>query len=59
MKPIIRWTIGPTSKIGFLSLKLSISCMKKIFENSVDYAICYNNLNQHQLNYQIIHTYRH
>jgi len=50
MKPIIRWTIGPTSKIGFLSLKLSISCMKKIFENSVDYAICYNNLNQHQLN---------
>lgn len=49
MKPLIRWTIGDSSNIGFLSLRLSVSCMKKIFGDTVDYAICYNNLEKKQI----------
>ena len=49
MKPIIRWTIGPASKLGFLSLRLSVFLAKKIFADKFDYAICYNNLEEKEI----------
>ena len=49
MKPIIRWTIGPSSKLGFLSLRLSVFWAKKLFGRDFDYAICHNNLSKEEV----------
>jgi hypothetical protein len=48
-KPLIRWTIGSNSKLGFFSLSVSVKQAKKIFGTSFDYAICYNNLNKDEI----------
>jgi hypothetical protein len=43
MKPLARWTIGPTSKCGMEILKESVQLFSKIYPN-IDRIICYNQI---------------
>jgi hypothetical protein len=45
VKPLIRWTIGPTTKEGCDALELSIKCWKKVYKN-FDLIVCYNLWNE-------------
>lgn len=49
MNPLIRWTIGNVSDLGFECLKYSIKYWNKLYGNSFEKIICYNNLNYEQL----------
>ena len=44
MKPLVRWTIGAVSNLGFLSLEKSIQSLRNIYGNRLDYILCHNNL---------------
>jgi len=49
MKPILRWTIGGTTNNGYKCLSLSIRTMLKLYKDTFDYYVCYNNSNVQQL----------
>ena len=49
MKPLARWTIGKTNELGEETLTHSIRRFKKIYPE-FDLIICYNNLNDNQIN---------
>lgn len=42
-KPLIRWTIGPSSKDGFKCLEKSVSNIKKLYPEC-DFIVCHNQL---------------
>lgn len=42
MKPVLRWTIGDVSNIGFQIFEESIKTVLKFYENNFDYYVCYN-----------------
>jgi len=44
MKPIVRWTIGNVSSIGWDALKISVNNARKIWGDRVDYVVTYNGL---------------
>lgn len=48
-KPIVRWTIGPVHPFGFLILRHSVGQMRRLYDNSFHYVICYNGLSSAQL----------
>ncbi len=50
-KPLIRWSLGPGSAAGQLVLIRSISLLRGLFGNSVDYIVCHNQLAQSQLSF--------
>jgi hypothetical protein len=45
MKPIIRFTIGKTSKEGVDCLRLSIKNLIKLYKEEFEIYVCYNNIN--------------
>lgn len=48
-KPIFRWTVGKPNKNGVDILKISIKSFYKIYGDTFDYFVCYNNLELNQL----------
>jgi hypothetical protein len=54
MKPILRWTITNVHKLGFLVLKKSVESFSKLYKNSFEKVICFNNLSQE--NYKFLET---
>lgn len=48
-KPIFRWTIGKPNKNGIDILKTSIKYLYKIYGDTFNYFVCYNNLEPKQL----------
>lgn len=49
-KPLLRWTVGPVSPLGFEILAHSVHCFKAI-NNDFDLMICHNQLNNSQLDF--------
>jgi hypothetical protein len=49
MKPLMRWTIGPAHDSGFQILRHSVRQAQRLYGDAFRYAICYNGLNQQQL----------
>ena len=47
-KPLIRWTIGPVAKEGFVCLKLAVELMQSLYKDTCNYAVCYNGLSNQQ-----------
>jgi len=47
-KPLLRWTIGPVSEIGFEILSHSIELFKS-FRNNFDLLVCHNQLDKKRL----------
>lgn len=50
MKFLIRWTIGPVSPEGFNCLAVSINYFKMLWKDRADFVVCYNQLNNSNLN---------
>ncbi len=48
IKPIIRWTIGPVSPEGFITLYIAVKKIQKLYGNLFTYIICYNDLSDFQ-----------
>lgn len=48
MKPLARWTLGKTTKLGEETLTQSVKRFKKIYPE-FDLIICYNNLSNNQI----------
>lgn len=44
-KPILRWTIGKTSKLGYDALAFSIKQFYNMYKDKFDYYLLYNNSN--------------
>jgi hypothetical protein len=49
MRPIFRWTIGGTTNIGYDCLDYSITSVFKLYGDTFDYYILYNNSNVQML----------
>jgi hypothetical protein len=63
-KPIVRWTIGgapisdfdrswlqPLTNEGLECLKFAVDSFKKIYKDQFDYLVCYNHLQEEQVEY--------
>lgn len=51
MKPLVKWVIGPVSSSGFSCLKFSIRNFLELYKDRFEYVICYNNLNEREINF--------
>ena len=49
MANVIRWTIGPVRHSGFNCLKLSIDLWRRLYKDTFQYYVCYNNINDKQI----------
>lgn len=55
MKPIFRWTIGGATKNGYECLEYSINAVLKLYGDTFDYYVLYNNSNVQMLREMVGH----
>lgn len=48
-KPLIRWTLGPSSDSGIKCLISSIQKMKSMYHDTFDYVVCHNGVSKEKL----------
>lgn len=53
-KPLVRWTVGDTNHLGYISLNKSIKLWKKIYGNKFDLVVCYNSQNPPNVDIPVI-----
>lgn len=49
VRPLVRWTVGNTNKLGMDCLGRSVRAWRRLYREQFDMAICHNNMTERQL----------